>query len=235
MSGIDAERFSRLHILNGNVSDEESVQTGLKHAKERFGLVNILVVNPAHEEKARQYPIWDMPLDEWEKTYQSNVRSYFVAIKHFLRSMNDYQQTSGTEVANPAIVLVEAGTGESVATGKAGLHNGLLSSVRQEIVDLSSEGRINTVTSGASGETPEDVARTIAFLASRRAARNVSGQCIQVERGKSLATKDEAEAVVSTRSVESIPRGMGKPKRNKIRVAVSIDLDAVSGWLGTSQ
>lgn len=32
---------------------------------------------------------------------------------------------------------------------------------------------------------------------------------------------------------QSIPKALTKPKRNKIRIAVSVDLDAVSGWLGT--
>ena len=35
---------------------------------------------------------------------------------------------------------------------------------------------------------------------------------------------------------QSIPRRIvSTPKRNKIRIAVSVDLDAVSGWLGTGE
>lgn len=41
-----------------------------------------------------------------------------------------------------------------------------------------------------------------------------------------IPKKEESAAV-------SIPRSLPAPKRNKIRVAVSVDLDAVSGWLGT--
>lgn len=217
--------------MNGNVVDEDSIESGLVAAEERFGTANILIVSSTNEEKRHEYPIWEMPLDRWEKAYQSNVRGSFLAIKHFLRKIHHHQQASGTEVANPAIVVVENETGAGAAAGKAGLHYGLLNSARQEIGNLNSEGRINAVTSA--GKTPDDVARTLAFLASRRAAGNISGQCIQVDTDNVVAKK-ETSVTETTKMVESIPRDLGKPKRNKIRVAVSIDLDAVSGWLGTS-
>lgn len=229
--------------MSGDVSDEDSIQTGFKKAQERFGPANLLVVNSSLEDKTDQYPIWDLPLDEWEKNYRVNVRGSFLAIKHFLRCVREYQQASGTELTSPAIVVTETETGTGLATGKAGLHYGLLNTVRDEIKQLNSEGRINAVTRGLinrigeNSTTPADVARTMAFLASKRAAGNISGQCIRVEGiENSISTKlQESKQLAIKEPVQSIPQALSAPKRNKIRVAVSIDLDAVSGWLGTSK
>lgn len=223
--------------MNGDVIDETSVSDAFAKAQERFGPATVLVVNSSLEDQRSELPIWDLPLNAWEKSYKVNVQGSFLAIKHFLRCVRDGQQISG--VASPAIVLTETEPGTAVAGGKAGLHYGLLNTVRDEIKELDVEGRINAVVPGLGngiGETnttPADVARTMAFLASKRAAGHISGQCIRVESHKDLVTK-ESKPTASKTAVQSIPHSLPKPKRNKIRVAVSIDLDAVSGWLGTS-
>lgn len=235
LSGVDAERFSRLHLLNSDVTDEASIQSGFTQAQERFGPANILVVNSSLEDQASQHPIWGLTLEEWEKSYIANVRGSFLAIKHFLRA---YKQALSAELASPTIVLTESETGTALAEGKPGLHYGLLNTVRVEIKSIHAEGRINAVSSGLESglsdekaTSPADVARTMAFLASKRAAGHISGQCIRVEGGNKDTQPKPASSQVA---VQSIPPTLSKPKRNKIRVAVSIDLDAVSGWLGTS-
>jgi hypothetical protein len=84
----------------------------------------------------------------------------------------------------------------------------------------------------------------MAFLASHRAAGHISGECLSVDGGmegrliwKENESVKTSEPMGQTNSgvLQSIPRSMPKPPRNKIRVAVSIDLDAVSGWLGTGK
>ncbi|KAJ6160424.1 xylanase/chitin deacetylase [Penicillium chermesinum] len=206
LSGIDAERFSRLHIVDGNACDEEAIKAGLAAAEDRFGPVKSLIVVPACEGKAQIYPIWDLPSDEWEKSYRSNARGAFLAIKHYLRYLqsNRLEKYSPLSLSDPAIVVVETEPGVGVTAGQAGIHRGLLAKVQQDLLRLNGQGRINVVTSGSMGETPADFART------------------------------EPETTQITRSAGSVPRPLASPKRNKIRVAVSIDLDAVSGWLGTN-
>lgn len=218
--------------------DEESVQTGLVQAQERFGPANILLVNSSLEDTRSYCPIWDVSVGEWEKSYTLNARGSFLAIKHFLRRMREYQRTSGAEVESPAIVLVERETGTAHMRGQAGIHSGLLRTVRDEIKTLNADGRINVVidAAGENGAISADVARTIAFLASKRAAGHISGQHIHVGGGKDAATQDsKPEPGTSQMKMQSIPQTLSMPKRNKTRVAVSIDLDAVSGWLGTSR
>lgn len=96
------------------------------------------------------------------------------------------------------------------ASGKAGLQYGLVPTVKNEIVRINSKARVNAVAPGwvnteligdrlddpkelyleAQGTVPlrkiaqpEDVARTVAFLSSHRAAGHMSGQCLSVDGG----------------------------------------------------
>ncbi|RHZ64605.1 SDR family oxidoreductase/polysaccharide deacetylase family protein [Aspergillus thermomutatus] len=257
------ESYSRLNIQRGDISDEESIRSGIALAVKRCGPINILIANAGITDEGHNYPIWELPLETWEKTYSVNVRGTFLTIKHFLRAARTAQQTLGNELDNLAIVVTGSETGvfgqeghAEYSSGKAGLQYGLVKSVKNEIVRLNSRARINAVAPGwvdtpmiqgrlhdpkelwAEAQAtvplkkianPEDVARTMAFLASHRAAGHISGQCLRVDGGmEGRLLWKESEA-----TKPSIPRTLPAPKRNKIRVAVSIDLDAVSGWLGT--
>lgn len=164
--------------------------------------------------------------------YSVSIRGSFLSIKHFMWA---YRQASCAELAAPAIVLTETETETAPTGGKAGLHYGPLNTVRDEIKSTHADRRINSVNpysrnglAGEVGATPADVARA---MASNRAAGHISGQCIRVDGGN----KDpQPQSAISSVNVPSVPQALSKPKHNKIRVAVSIDLDAVSGWLRTS-
>ncbi|KAF2704759.1 polysaccharide deacetylase family protein-like protein [Pleomassaria siparia CBS 279.74] len=95
---------------------------------------------------------------------------------------------------------------------------------------------------------PSDVARAAAFLASHRAAGHISGQCISVDGGmegrivwsedeilkssKTLATPSTSTATIPS-SRTSIPQTLSPCSKRTIKILISIDFDAVSGWLGT--
>ena len=94
---------------------------------------------------------------------------------------------------------------------------------------------------------PEDVARTVAFLSSHRAAGHISGECLSVDGGmegrvvwteRELLEKGEKHGTsfeeVALPGQASIPQQV--PARpHAIKIALSIDFDAVSGWLGTGK
>ncbi|KAL1648693.1 hypothetical protein SLS61_006824 [Didymella pomorum] len=106
---------------------------------------------------------------------------------------------------------------------------------------------------------PTDVARAAAFLASHRAAGHISGQCISVDggmEGRIVWSEEEVEISQQTTSTQtmiskhtaSAPHTQSAalsaitpslkastPDRPKIKVLLSVDFDAVSGWLGTGQ
>ncbi|KAL1980009.1 hypothetical protein VTN96DRAFT_4806 [Rasamsonia emersonii] len=276
---------ARLYTLTGDISDEESIQSCMEQARKRFGPINILIANAGITDESNAYPIWDLPLDVWEKTYRTNIRGTFLTIKHFLRCARAAQEAQGgAELENLAIVVTGSETGKfgqaghaEYASGKAGLQYGLVRGLKNEIVRLNRNARINAVAPGwvdtpmiegrlddprelwAEAQAtvplrkiakPEDVARAMAFLASHRAAGHISGECLSVDGGMegrliwrenevvktspdNASNKDTLSGGRPETGLQTIPRSVPRPTRNKIRVAISIDLDAVSGWLGT--
>ena len=213
---ISTEAYARLNTLQGNGSDEESVRSSIALACKRFGPINILLVNADCPAARSHSPIWDLPLETWEEVHRVTVRGPFLAVKHFLGAAQSAQRTLGKELENLAVVVV-------------GGEAGLVQSVKDDIVRLNGNARINAVgLDERNAARPEDVARTVLFLASHRAAGQITGQCLG-------ATGRSTNAVRVPQTAQSIPAVLLPPKRNKIRIAVSIDLDAVSGWLGTGE
>ncbi|KAF2479966.1 hypothetical protein BDY17DRAFT_312877 [Neohortaea acidophila] len=95
---------------------------------------------------------------------------------------------------------------------------------------------------------PEDVARGVAFLASHRAAGHMSGQVLSIDGGmegrivwreeeilgNQSALAGEKKTVPSQQLTTTIPPTLTPPKaRNRIKIAWSVDFDAISGFLGT--
>lgn len=91
---------------------------------------------------------------------------------------------------------------------------------------------------------PEDVARMMAFLASHRAAGHISGECVSVDGGMEgrVVWKEEEvggglrETVVG--EVQSVVPSLTQlaistPPKRKVKILLSVDFDAVSGFLGT--
>lgn len=92
---------------------------------------------------------------------------------------------------------------------------------------------------------PEDVARAMAFLASHRAAGHISGECISVDggmEGRVIWREDQilgagakaADKVEAATRQTTIPVSLSPPKRKRrLRICLSVDFDAISGYLGT--
>ncbi|GLI73834.1 hypothetical protein PoHVEF18_002064 [Penicillium ochrochloron] len=266
---------SNFYSVTGDISSEESVASCIKAAVDHFGPINILIANAGITDESSEYNIWEIPLDIWEKTYNTNIRGTFLTIKHFLQSAVEAQTAAGsTELENLAIVVTGSETGKfgqaghtEYASGKAGLQYGLVRGVKNEIVKINSKARINAVAPGwvdtslIAGRLddpkemwneaqatvplkkiaqPEDVARTMAFLASHRAAGHITGQCLSVDggmegrviwRADEVLGKDNTAIPAKSASV-NVPQPIMTKKR-RIQILLSVDFDAVSGFLGT--
>ncbi|KAJ4354723.1 hypothetical protein N0V95_003564 [Ascochyta clinopodiicola] len=278
-----------LHFLQGDISDETSISGSFQEAVAVFGPIHILCANAGITDESKDYPIWNMPIELWDRTYAVNVRGTYLTIKHFLRSVESCQTSRGTELHNVSIIVTGSECGVfgqaghvEYASGKAGLQYGLVRTVKNEIVRLNGKARINAVAPGwvdtklIEGRLdepkemwreaqatvplrkiaqPTDVARAAVFLASHRAAGHISGQCISVDGGmEGRIVWSEEEITQSQKTVtaaatsllsESLPTASSETQstpllpiaqsRPKIRILLSVDFDAVSGWLGTGQ
>lgn len=144
-----------LFIVQGDISDEDSVKACISSARERYGPIHILIANAGITDEGHQYPIWEISLQLWQKIYETNIQGTFLTIKHFLRSAQISQQEHGRELENLAIVVTGSETGKfgqaghaEYASGKAGLQYGLIRGIKNEIVRLNSKARINAVAPG---------------------------------------------------------------------------------------
>ncbi|KAL9116012.1 MAG: hypothetical protein Q9227_000380 [Pyrenula ochraceoflavens] len=87
---------------------------------------------------------------------------------------------------------------------------------------------------------PSDVARAVAFLASHRAAGHISGECISIDGGMEgrLIWREPSSSSTKTpiplSQTSSIPSSISHPKpKRRLRICITIDFDAISGYLGT--
>ena len=88
----------------------------------------------------------------------------------------------------------------------------------------------------------------MAFLASHRAAGHISGECISVDGGMEgriiwkenevVEAERNPKTIASTeapRTKKTIPAAISSPNQRRVRVALSVDFDAISGLLGTGK
>ncbi|KAH8789633.1 polysaccharide deacetylase family protein-like protein [Hyaloscypha finlandica] len=267
-----------LFTVTGDISSEDSIKACIQQARQHHGPINILIANAGITDESNSYPLWKIPLELWENTYNTNIRGTFLTIKHFLLSAEEVQISTGKELENLAIVVTGSETGKfgqaghtEYASGKAGLQYGLVRGVKNEIVRLNNKARINAVAPGwvdtplIEGRLdepdelwteaqatvplrkiakPEDVARAMVFLARHRTAGHISGECLSVDggmEGRVVWKKEEVMSGTQSTTTSSImekaqsiiqPSLSPLPTR-KIKVLLSIDFDAVSGFLGT--
>ena len=204
---------ARVHVLPGD-SREESVQAGFSQAVKRGGPVHVLVVNRGPPGTADgEYPLWDLPMHVWEQR-QAETTHAFVAIKHFLRAAGETQQTQDTERSSSLSIVI---------VGQEPGNTGFVADVQDKLAQGNRKARINAIM--PQGRSRRDTARCTAFLASPRAG-HITGQCL-------TTTAALAALTTSTAAPVAVPATLEPAQRNRVRVALTIDLDAVSGWLGT--
>ncbi|KAF3047288.1 hypothetical protein E8E11_007135 [Didymella keratinophila] len=198
-----------LRFLQGDISNEEAISASITQAVQTFGPIHILCANAGITDESNNYPIWDMPTELWDRTYAINVRGTYLTIKHFLKSVESSQTRIGKELDNVSIIVTGSECGVfgqaghvEYASGKAGLQYGLVRTVKNEIVRLNGEARINAVAPGW-----------------------VDTKLIEGRLDDPQEMWREAQATYVHSCLD----------RPKIKILLSVDFDAVSGWLGTGQ
>jgi 3-oxoacyl-[acyl-carrier protein] reductase len=150
-------------------------------------------------------PAWDLPLERWRSTLDSNLTATFLTARGFLRQLDG--DGALILVGSTAGLVGEAGHAD-YAAAKSAILGGLLLSLKNEVVRKSPRARVNAVAPGwtespmtrghVSEEQvqrvsrtmalrkvarPEDVAAQVVVLASDRLSGHVTGQVVTVAGG----------------------------------------------------
>ena len=153
-----------------------------------------------------EVPVWELPLERWERTLRVNLTATFLTARGFLRAVVETKHGSLVLVGSTAGTFGEAGHAD-YAAAKAGLV-GLLLSLKNEVVRVAPLARVNAVFPGWTESPmtrglidqehvdrisrtmalrkvarPEDVARQVVVLASDELSGHVTGQVITVAGG----------------------------------------------------
>jgi 3-oxoacyl-[acyl-carrier protein] reductase len=156
---------------------------------------------------AEDVPVWELPLERWEATLALNLRATFLTARGFLREVARNGHGNLVMVASTAGLFGEAGHAD-YAAAKSAIANGLLLSLKNEIVRVAAGGRVNVVSPGwtispmtreslddqrlervtrtmalRKVAQPEDVARQVVVLASDEISGHVTGQVVVVAGG----------------------------------------------------
>ena len=152
-------------------------------------------------------PVWELPLDRWEATLRANLTATFLTARAFLREVARNGDGSLVLVGSTAGLVGEAGHAD-YAAAKAAISNGLLLSLKNEIVRIAPRGRVNAIAPGWTESPmtrghvddeavrrisrtmalrkvaqPEDVAAQVVVLASDTLSGHVTGQVVTVAGG----------------------------------------------------
>lgn len=192
-----------------NLTDPGETEKMFNEVRSRLGPPDALIAN-AGVWPTEEVPVKDMTLERWQNTVTTDQTSVFLCSREYFRVLedSDLDRASLVIVGSTAAVFGEENHADYSAA-KAAITYGLTRSLKNEIVRIVPEGRVNAVCPGwtktemaepgindpeSVRETlqtrslqsigkPEDMARSIVFLSSHRLAGHVTGQVLTVAGG----------------------------------------------------
>jgi 3-oxoacyl-[acyl-carrier protein] reductase len=192
--------------VQADLTNEDQADALVPQAVQRLGRLDGCIANAGTWDPADE-PVAQMSLSRWRRTLDENLTATFLTARAYLRHVETTREGSLVLVGSTAGIFGEAGHADYAAS-KAGMTNGLLLSLKNEIVRVAPNGRVNLVAPGwtvtpmtekdltqetvdrvtatmalRKVATAEDVARAIVFLCSPLAAGHLTGQVVTVAGG----------------------------------------------------
>lgn len=193
--------------LHADLTIERDVDALIPAAVDALGSLDVLVANAGAWPSADE-PVWEMSLERWRATVAANLDSVFLSCRAFLQHVAQTGSGSIVIISSTAGLIGEAGHADYAAS-KSALAGGLLKSLKNEIVRIAPNGRVNVVCPGWT-ETEmardalrqegfvdritrtmplrkvgkaRDIARVVVALASDEISGHVTGEVITVAGG----------------------------------------------------
>ncbi|MBI2020903.1 SDR family oxidoreductase [Candidatus Giovannonibacteria bacterium] len=195
-------------VVEGDVTNENDVKRFFKESIEKFGQIDIVVAN-AGVANSKDTPINEMELERFEKVLAVNLKGAWLTAREFFRNLKKSNQKSASLIftASTSGIFGEEGWSEYAAS-KAAL-TGLVLTLKNEIIRIIPNGRVNAVAPGWTW-TPmteefrknknaviealethslrrianaEDVAKQIVILSSEEASGYITGQILRIDGG----------------------------------------------------
>ena len=207
-----AERADELARETGGVAVradltlEDEVERLFDEAERQLGGIDVCTAVAGFWPREDE-PVWRLPLERWEATLRTNLTATFLTSRAFLRCVERSGRGSLVLVGSTAGRFGEAGHAD-YAAAKAAVQVGLLLSLKNEIVRIAPEARVNAVAPGwtyspmTRGELDEefvarlsrtmalrkvaqaeDIARAVVVLASDELSGHVTGELVTVAGG----------------------------------------------------
>jgi 3-oxoacyl-[acyl-carrier protein] reductase len=209
-----AEEIGGAPVAQADLTAEAEVDRLFEEARRTLGSIDVCVVVQGAWPR-EDVPVWELPLERWEKTLRANLTSTFLVSRAFLREVERSGHGSLVLVGSTAGVFGEAGHAD-YAAAKSAVLGGLLLSLKNEITRIAPLGRVNAVAPGWTESPmtrglvdpeavarvsrtmalrkvaqPEDVARQVVVLASDELSGHVTGQVVVVAGGMEGRTLHE--------------------------------------------
>jgi 3-oxoacyl-[acyl-carrier protein] reductase len=206
-----AEALGDVQLAQADLTVEEQVERLFNEAGDLDVCAAVAGVWPSED-----VPVWELPLDRWERTLRQNLTIAFLTARGFLRGVARRGHGSLVLVGSTAGIFGEAGHAD-YAAAKAAVVQGLLLSLKNEVVRVAPFARVNAVCPGWTASpmtrrelddpalvervtrtmalrkvaSPDDVARQVVVLASDEVSGHVTGQVVVVAGGMEGRTLHE--------------------------------------------
>src|SRR5881398_133104 len=167
-------------FFRADVSRSADVRAMIDEARSGFGGLDILVNNAGFSHRIT--PLWELPEEEYERVFATNVRGVYLGCKYAVPVMK--ARGGGVIVNTASIGAVAPRPGVTVYNATKGavvtLTRGLAGEVAQFKI------RVNAVNPLGRLTQPSDVATAVLFLASPE-AEFLTGVCLAVDGGRSIS------------------------------------------------